>query len=189
MTNKEWYAYCVDNGLCVSCHQPVSDGKRYCPDCVRRNRQRNNEQREAYIAKGICPVCRTNDLHGDEKTCVECKAKMASRNSNRSVQKIYFYNAERRKRLKAENKCIICGEPIGDVRHSTCEKCREKRRQEYAQSNAHIDRAHRADRGRCYICGSRDLADGHRLCKLCYKRTLKNTEKMWSARRKDKDSE
>ena len=188
MTNKEWYAYCIEYGLCVSCHQPSDTGKRYCTTCAEKNRQRNIEQREAYIDKGICPVCRTNNLIGEEKTCAECKAKQAERNSKRSVQKIYYYNAERRKRLKAQNCCVSCGVPIDIAGHTLCSKCREKRRNDYAKTEA-IDRPHRLDRGRCYICGSKDLMDGQKLCRLCYKRLLKNTQKMWDAKRKKSEDE
>ena len=189
MTNQEWYAYCIENNLCVSCHKPNDrGGKRYCSECAKKNSQRNEEQRQFYISMGICPICRKNTLVGSMKSCDECRADRAAKKSERtSSQKIYFYNAERRRRLKEQHRCITCGSqlPKGDT-HSTCERCREKRREQYQEKYSQ-QRKHWPSKNKCYICGSPDLPDGKNICTLCYKRILKNTEKMHEARRQKKE--
>lgn len=184
MNQKEWREYCLANGLCVSCHKPSDTGKQYCSECAEKHRRWNAEQRQFYILKGICPVCRTNNLIGDEKTCAECRAAKALRDKKRNPQRLYINKAERRKMFKAQKRCTICGTLLTDDKYTTCEICREKRRSDYALYKGQ-DRSHRASKQQCYICGSYDLVDGKNLCKLCYKRIIKNTEKMWDARRKD----
>lgn len=185
MTNHEWRAYCLENGLCVSCHKPSDTGKQYCSACAEKNRKQNAEQREFYIANGICPVCRTNNLVGEEKTCAECRAKRAERDKNRNKSEWSIQKAEQRRRRISNGLCIVCGKPLNEEKHSTCASCREKRRDKYNILYGK-DRSNRSVRGQCYICGSRDLVDGQKLCILCYKRTVKNTKKMNEARKKDK---
>ncbi len=189
MTREEWRTYCLENGLCISCHKPSDTGKQYCSECARRNRERNAEQREFYLSKGICPVCRKNDLISDEKTCAECKAKRVGRDQKYYAENVLSLNAERRKRrrkMREENRCVNCGRILdaSSRQHSTCILCREKRRNDYAKSKSK-DRNKRPSKSMCYICGSADLVDGKNICTLCYHRIMKNTKKMWEARRKD----
>lgn len=39
--------------------------------------------REFYIALGICPVCNKNTLYGGEKACLECRARDAEYHAKR----------------------------------------------------------------------------------------------------------
>ena len=189
MNSREWYAHCIKNNLCVACHKPNDrEGKRYCTECAKKNSKRNEDQRQFYISMGVCPICRSNTLVGGMKSCDECRADRAAKQAERMTpQKIRAYNEERRKRFKAQHRCITCGAqlPEGDI-HSTCERCREKRRDEYAVKKSQ-QRRQRSLHNKCYICGSSDLVDGKEICTLCYKRILKNTEKMNQARRKSKN--
>ena len=190
MNNKEWYLHCIEYGLCVACHKPndrAADGKRYCSECAKKNTERNNDQRMFYLSMGICPICRTNTLMGDMRSCDECRADRAAKKTEQSAHKIYAYNAERRKRFREQHRCISCGADIPEFdSHSTCEKCREKRRTKYAEQRSK-ERKHRPSENKCYICGSTDLLDGKNICTECYERILKNTKKMHEARRRKAD--
>lgn len=188
MTRQEWYEHCVENNLCVSCHKPVDNGKRMCSSCSEKRRERDQARRRFYLATGICPRCGKNEIIGDEKICLECAAKKAEQDSKRDSKKIYRYTKKRRTLLKAQGRCQICGAKLDDARYSSCPSCREKRRKNYADRKTDCDRDQRIMEGRCYICGSPDLVDGKRLCRLCYKRSLKRAEEMHKARRKDKDN-
>ena len=186
MTRHEWLKYCIENKLCVSCHEPSDTGRQLCSECAGKQRHRMKARRDFYLAAGICPVCGINDIKGDEKSCPECRAKRAEYDRQRDNKKVYSYTKEKRKIWREQGRCVSCGAELTvyDKGHSTCSDCREKRRNVYA-ANESVRREKRTDQGECYICGSKDLADGQKLCVLCYKRTLKNTKKMWDARRKD----
>ena len=183
MTSREWIKYCIENGLCVSCHKPSDTGKQYCSECAEKVSERNRDRRTFYLNAGICPVCGRNDLVGEERVCAECKAKQIERNQQRDNRNVYSYVKERRKRFKEQGRCVVCGTVLTNRGYTTCPSCREKRRQDYAiTKSAHRER--RIAKGQCYICGSPDLAEGQKLCVLCYKRQLKNVHKMLTNRKK-----
>ena len=187
MTSREWIKYCIEHGLCVSCHKPTDTGKQYCSECAEKVKQRNRDRREFYLNAGICPICGRNDLVGEERVCEECKAKQAERDKKRDKSKVYSYTKERRKRLKAQGRCVICGAVLEQRGYTSCPSCREKRRKEYEETES-VHREQRISKGLCYICGSPDLAEGQKLCVLCYKRAKKNASKIHSTRgKKDKE--
>lgn len=119
MTQKELsarhYRYRKDHGLCQRCGN-VLDGtnKSYCTKCVEKVRKNQRENRKFYISIGICPICKKNQLFGDEKSCPECKAK-------RMKYKTSTDKYRERNRIKSKEihlKCIETG---------TCTRCRKRK--------------------------------------------------------------
>jgi len=182
MTSKEWRQHCLENKLCVVCHQPNDTDNQMCTKCADKHKERMKDRREFYLRAGICPVCGINELAGNERTCPECLAAKAERIKQRDKKKLYYYTLERRKRLKQNGLCVLCGKLVETPGHATCQACRERRRNEYADKHE-IKRNQRISKGQCYICGSEDLVDGKKLCKLCYKRSLKRADEMHKARK------
>lgn len=77
--NTKIYQYRKDNNLCVSCGCPTNNSYVMCDDCREKDNQRRKANIAYYLKIHICPVCRKNTIMGQEKTCVECKAKSAEK--------------------------------------------------------------------------------------------------------------
>lgn len=89
--------------------------------------------REFLISVGICPMCTKNKLFGGEKSCPECRAKMAEymavkRENPEYLKEFYGYMKQLRKERASKDRCTHCGKEKPADRYVQCEKCRIKRR-------------------------------------------------------------
>lgn len=167
------YNYCKENGICVRCRkEKASLGKIMCESCAKKDNQRTKENREALKGMGICPRCGRNKLWGDEKNCIECRAKMYEYNLTHKTKSTKNYNKIR----KENGLCIKCGKkpPVkGKTKCATCAAKERIRAREYRmRKGVDIDRSERPSYGKCYFCGAQ--IESGRICGSCKKRVMKN---------------
>lgn len=169
-------------GLCVTCGKPLDREATMCSACWEKTKQWRKEQREWYLSRKICPVCRVNTVFGDEKTCLDCQMKNIERTQGNIEKNRDAYNARmrdyqkrRREELKANGICTRCGKRPASNGYSRCEMCRAKEKDYYYNKNdgVRLRRAYRHEYGLCYICGEPNL-NGYNLCPKCYERAVQN---------------
>ena len=168
------------NGICLQCGGNAIVGKVLCEVCNEKNNQRRNEDRKYYRDNKICPNCTLNKLLGDEKNCLECRAKNAEkkakyRRENKEEYNQYQrdYGKRRYKQLQEAGICTRCQKRSSDNGMSTCSICRAKINA-YRQSKKNsIPRCERNSYGLCYFCGKKLDRDG-KSCVECSKRNIEN---------------
>lgn len=179
----------LSQGLCVKCGKENSD-KRYknCPICREKQRNKTNyhDERIFYQSLGVCPVCHKNKLFGDEKQCVECKAKHYNYSMSAYEKDKENYNkrrVENDRKLSAERKqkglCIRCArkKPSGD-NHSYCPLCRAKAREKKnASYEKRTTREQWIANGLCCRCGE-PTVKGHKLCEKHYTQICERNKEM-----------
>lgn len=140
--------------------------------------------REYYRRVGICPVCKTNHLIGDEKTCIECRAEGANQK--------YIYVQENRDKVNANQRrtrkiryekdiangiCPRCRKRKLEVGRKRCGMCRakdlERRR---ARVYHELPRAERYLHGLCFFCDEK-VKEGFKVCEHHYKLNVENAKK------------
>ena len=65
------------SNLCVLCGKPLDREGVVCTACNSKRTAYGRELYKKLQAVGVCPRCGKNLLYGDEKSCVECRAKSA----------------------------------------------------------------------------------------------------------------
>lgn len=129
MTVKEKYYHRKSLGLCTRCgKEKDDDGFTICSNC----REYQKDLRDLYKRYGVCPVCRENEIVGDEKTCLDCRAKKMVYNAEYRNRDADEYRANQRikhKQLFDERKkqglCARCGRKKGNSYFVNCERCRQ----------------------------------------------------------------
>lgn len=155
---------------------------RMCPVCGKReigpraamcDACGTREMRAYYHRRGICPTCKKNTLFGEERTCIECRAKIAEKQIKRyyeQYEKIRVQASESHKRsyarYKSEGICVRCRKRKARPGTTSCEICTIKRRNRELQD---IPRSERVSHGLCYFCGQPLDREG-RCCKKCAER-------------------
>lgn len=93
----------------------------------------DRETRNFYISIGICPECRKNRLFGDERSCIECKAKKAvynktyhSKHAERDKNKCSDYNKKVYRDRIGKGICTRCGKRKAEPMRKKCRLCLDK---------------------------------------------------------------
>lgn len=142
MTQRERYQITVkmrrDMGVCVRCGRNDALPGTYCEECRKQTRAYYHEVKRIALDNGLCPRCGKNKLFGDEKTCIECRAKQAEYNQTYAekhkdiIKSYYSRNADRNRKIYAERKaqglCPKCGRTKSNDGYSKCLICRERDR-------------------------------------------------------------
>lgn len=175
MTKKELYRSRKEKGLCVKCGKvPPRQNRVMCAECGEKERRYENETRAFCRSVGICPVCQKNKLYGNERNCVECRAKNYARNLNQP-KVVRHINTTHYKR-KAEGLCVKCGERPPENDRVMCSRClikEQNRAKSYRARGTEVPRNERVSYGLCYTCGEKLDRDG-RLCQRCADRITQN---------------
>lgn len=141
--------------------------------------------REFYIALGICPICNKNTLYGKEKACPECRARDAEYHAKR------YENPEQKKQMiqattESKNKrkqyrreqglCIECGRRKPRKGIATCSICRERINQQKREryQGATLRKQWVAD-GKCYLCGD-ECEKGYKVCRKHHQMYIDNAQ-------------
>lgn len=176
----------IAEGRCGQCGK-INDrtGKSTCSECAKKDVINQTETRNWYRNHGYCPRCKKNKLMGQEKTCVECRAKDAeskARERERETQedkdKRNEYARIRYKVKQSAGVCPRCGRKM-TKNTSACESCLEKNRTGTPVSENGKDRV---KMGLCYWCGV-PVKPGYKVCEKhyqmnCEKAKKTNREKM-----------
>ena len=195
MTRKEYlrqrYHNFLDNNLCIRCGKPLDREGSLCKECNNAQNSYNKETRKVLSKLGICPQCRKNKIYGDEKNCVECRAKAAEQVSKLRDKNREHYNEMQRTRAKERYQkdkengiCTRCRKRKADPGYSTCTMCRVKGRGIKKCSN----RTDRYKQGLCFFCDN-PVKPGYKVCEMHYQKNVKNatSEKANIARHKLKE--
>lgn len=140
----------------------------------------NKELYDWYKANKICPQCGVNSATPNRVRCEKCLAKNAEtayrkrenvtpeQIENAKMQHRYYLKNLRQKR-KSEGKCIYCGKPQSKNSTCMCIDCRIKnQRKNEKRRVGSISRSERPVYGMCYLCGSKGLMEGKKVCEKCY---------------------
>lgn len=180
--SKKMIAVTKDKGLCKRCGKPRMREGIYCNDCLIKERERHKKDNDFFREIGICYMCRTRKLFGDEKICPECSAKNYSAVRKRNTESIKEYEkkyAARRKELRQQyyekGICYNCKKRRIEVGKKKCRVCLDK--DTLAHKNKYVPiRETGVKNGLCYQCVKEPATNG-KLCKKCYDKAVSNLEK------------
>lgn len=186
--NSITYQKLKEQGLCVDCREPVTDGYTRCEKCRKRNALAHNGKKQEFIEMGICPICRKEPLFGQEKTCPVCRAKNTEMTLKAREKDPEHYNKVHREwsrieyqRRKEQGLCVRCGKRKA-YKGLRCGICAEKDLQaRHAREPLKLPRSERVKNGICYFC-DRPIKPGYKVCETHYQM---NVEK--SRKRKEKE--
>lgn len=183
---KTKYDILREKGLCYDCKMPLDREGVTCTKC---NEKRNSEQRkyyQMYIEMGVCPKCHKNNIFPGERSCPECKAKIAEkmlkrRERNRTEYLEYqkTYSRKKREECVKEGKCTRCLSRKATPGYKTCLICR-KNNTEYKR----LTYVRKYEKGTCQFCG-KPLEKNYKVCKEHYEKMLQmsKSEKAKAARK------
>lgn len=89
--SRQRYEVRKASNLCVLCGKPLDREGVVCTACNSKRTAYGRELYKKLQAVGVCPRCGKNLLYGDEKSCVECKAKSAeaaSKKRGKSLEEV-----------------------------------------------------------------------------------------------------
>ena len=108
--------------LCGKCkHRLVKPGCKWCEDCLKRAAAQYRKKKQRRMASGNCLECNGPAAEG-KRLCAGCA-------EAKSV-----YEKERRKRLKVEGLCIICGQCEPRPGKVNCQRCHDDNREWYERN-------------------------------------------------------
>ena len=127
---SKYYRY-KESGRCVACGGARDNETLKCTKCREKTIKSERLLRQHYLDNGICPRCGANSLMGDEKSCVECRAKNAEQKAQareKDREKYRKQANENKRKWRAEKAeqglCPVCGKVRKDKTFKLCEKCR-----------------------------------------------------------------
>lgn len=186
-------------GLCVNCGKPLDIAGVKCSKCRDRANKDRRELISWYKENGICPICRKNNLFGNEKECIECSAKRYAKrmtcynlNPEKFKEKDRIEQKKIREKRAANGLCVYCGKVKSDENFKTCTKCRNKqkikKRIRDAKKNYKLDiKREWVMNGKCWFCGE-PVYNHSKLCKEHYIKSLVYAKKSKEARIKNEQA-
>lgn len=190
--SKQRYEERKANNLCTRCGKPLDRQGALCTACKDKYTAYSRDIYKKLQAVGICPRCGKNLLYGDEKSCIECRAKSAKATAKMRTADVKKYNERQKAWRKARYEkdkengiCTRCRKRKADPGYSTCAFCRETMR------NARVkmpERTGRYEQGLCFFCDN-PVKPGYKVCEMHYQQNVKNAtcEKANLARQKIKE--
>ena len=175
-----------ENGLCVKCSKEMDRKGQLCTECLRRTNEESREMYHWYQDNGICPTCRKNIILGEEKNCLECRARKTN-NANKRLQQDDGKLLENKKQCdknrykarKERGECVVCGVNNQDPTYAVCKQCRIKRnrkRNDRRKKTIGIElRRCKPLHGICYFCDN-PIMPGRTICKVHYEFYRKKAE-------------
>lgn len=124
MTDYEFYKRM---GVCPRCKEK-SEKTVLCKRCSEIANEYTKAHRRMLVSIGICPVCRKESLHGNNKQCDSCRmtdcetVKKYRRKLNRKQKSLY-------KQRSKDGICTRCGKSEALSGKKKCQICLEKDRE------------------------------------------------------------
>lgn len=190
--SRQRYEKLKANNLCAHCGKPLDRQGALCTACKDKHNAYNRDIYKKLQAVGVCPRCGKNLLYGDEKSCIDCRAKSAKATAKKRTADVKKYNEQQKVWRKARYEkdkengiCTHCRKRKADPGYRTCTYCREIMR------NARIKMPKRTDRYEqrlCFFCDN-PVKPGYKVCEKHYQQNVKNAtcEKANLARQKTKE--
>lgn len=130
MTRKEHYEYRKSSGLCTACG--VKSKKTLCDNCTGRQRRRM----ERRLKNGLCANCDNRHLEGKTRCEYHLFEHRLRQLYRRGLDKSVDVYTTLEMLKKQENRCAICGQPLGLV------------------EPPHVDHDHDSGKLRGLLCGT-----------------------------------
>lgn len=173
---SKYYRY-KESGRCVACGGARDNETLKCTKCREKTIKSERLLRQHYLDNGICPRCGANSLMGDEKSCVECRAKNAEQKAQareKDREKYRKQANEYKRKWRAEKAeqglCLVCGKVRKDKTYKLCEKCRKA---PYECKDRTETGRLRVDNKLCYYCGE-PVFRNYKVCKKHYDISVAN---------------
>lgn len=147
MARKELREKRVAQGMCAECGGTLDTDRYTCSRCLERNRKKYRETKRWYVEHGICPICRKENIFGEEESCPECRAKHMNKHSER----LRLMTEEEREEYKTKSR-------------ERSEECNRKRYRE------------NKEKGICVRCNKRKAQEGRAQCSICLAKERRETE-------------
>ncbi len=149
-----------------------------CQKCLDKSKEKSAERRAWLKEYGLCPVCGSEKLFGNESRCPVCLAKAYESNLKHRMKNPHIIHDNyilRKNKLDEKGLCRQCGKRKKAEGHTYCEECLSKKRIRESKKRLEdsIPRSERYGYGLCYTCG-KPLDTDKRLCKSCSERLSKN---------------
>ena len=135
------------------------------------------EMQDWYVSKGICCICKENEVYKDKRKCLIClmdKREEAVYQREKMKTETKYKNAQHRKRKLdlciAFGVCRICQKRDILQGHTHCPICLAKKRNKHIsdiEEKGIIPRYMRAELGVCYVCGKNPIVKNKRVCEEC----------------------
>ena len=110
---RAYYAYFIERGLCPRCseHRPLIEGKRYCAECLERNRENGKRCKAAMRQTHRCYSCCKPLPEGyPYRHCEECR----KRNREKYGEKYALRKSQTRYYRILNQRCTKCGRALED---------------------------------------------------------------------------
>ena len=165
--------------LCTYCGKPVDRDGVMCTACHDYMKRYQKERKETLLSLGLCPICGKHEIFPNEKSCLECRAKIAGRKRKADVK-------EQSKRIYDERKekglCPRCGNEKPEEGHKWCKTCLKKKQRYRLRKGKKNIRAERDAELLCIGCGKPERVEGKKYCPDCYRMKLDAVRKMQEKR-------
>ena len=169
----------IEKKLCTYCGKPVDRDGVMCTACHDYMKKYLKERRETLLSLGLCPICGKHEIFPHERSCLECRAKIAIRQKKRSQK-------ERSKKVYDERKekglCPRCGKEKPEEGHAWCKTCLKKKQRYRNWKGKPNIRAERDAEMLCIGCGKPERVEGKKYCPDCYRLKLYAVKKMQEKR-------
>lgn len=102
--SRQRYEVRKASNLCVLCGKPLDREGVVCTACNSKRTAYGRELYKKLQAVGVCPRCGKNLLYGDEKSCIECRAKSAEAASKKRAADVKNTMSDKRHGEKHDTK-------------------------------------------------------------------------------------
>lgn len=137
------------------------------------------ETQDWYFSKGICCICKENEIYKDTRKCLVClmdeREKAVELRKNMKTEIKYKQAQHRKRKLDlciAFGICRSCQKRDILKGHTMCEICLAKKRNKYIseiENKGIIPRYMRVEMGLCYVCGKNPIVKNKKVFADCLK--------------------
>lgn len=160
------------NGLCTRCGKPLDRDGEYCVACLAVKNEEARSDRQWRAENHLCTTCGRFAVPRGQKTCPECKAKIANRRKPKTDEQNQNFNAQQRNLYEYRSLngiCTRCGKRKAYVGRKKCKLCLEKDASAHRKISENTDKSRKfwMDNSLCYFCGSPIEDRSQKACNSC----------------------
>ena len=161
------------NGLCTRCGKPLDRDGEYCVACLAVKNEEARSDRQWRVENRLCTTCGKFSVPVGQKTCPECKAKIANRRKPKTDAQNQNFNARQRslyEQRSLNGTCTRCGKRKAYAGRKKCKLCLQKDAQTHAEARIRRGedlRAQWKEQGLCFHCGGEIEDKSTKSCNAC----------------------